>query len=110
VTWRLSAVEIAAAVERRAREGALADDGRTAAREALRELADGWLEITALGAVRERAMRLVATHTLRSADAMQLAAALVAVADRPTGHDFVCADRRLRDAAAREAFSVLPHT
>jgi hypothetical protein len=39
---------------------------------------------------------------------MQLGAALVAVADRPAGHAFVCTDGRLRDAARREGFSVLP--
>ncbi len=31
-------------------------------------------------------MRLVATHALRAAEAMQLGAALVAVSDRPSGH------------------------
>jgi predicted nucleic acid-binding protein len=108
VTWSISAVEIASAIERRAREGALTDAERIAARAALAELAAAWTEIAALGPARERALRLVATHALRAADAMQLGAALVAVADRPQGHEFVCADRRLRDAAAREGFAVLP--
>jgi len=108
VTWSLSAVEIASAIERRSREGSLDADGRTAARLALTELTAAWTEISALAAVRERALRLVATHALRAADAMQLGAALVAVADRPLGHDFVCADNRLREAAAREGFHVLP--
>lgn len=108
VTWSVSAVEIAAAVERRTREGSLTDAERTAARSALAELAAAWTEIAALGPVRERAMRLVATHPLRAADAMQLGAALVAVSDRPAGHEFVCTERRLRDAAAREGFRVLP--
>jgi hypothetical protein len=108
VTWSLSAVEIASAIERRAREGDLTDAERIAARGALAELAAAWTEIAALGPVRERALRLVATHALRAADAMQLGAALVAVADRPAGNEFVCADRRLRDAAAREGFTVLP--
>jgi hypothetical protein len=53
-------------------------------------------------------MRLVATHPIRAADAMQLGAALVAVSDRPAGHDFVCGDARLASAAAREGFRVLP--
>lgn len=83
-TWSVSAVEIASAIE----------------------LKTTWTEITALAAVRERALRLVATHSLRVADAMQLAAALVAVSDRPRGHEFVCADGRLRDADARESFAV----
>jgi hypothetical protein len=39
---------------------------------------------------------------------MQLGAALIAVGDRPTGHTFVCTDDRLREAAAREGFQVLP--
>jgi len=39
---------------------------------------------------------------------MQLGAALVAVSDRPAGHDFVTTYARLRDAASREGFRVLP--
>ena len=84
------------------------DRGRPVARTAARELAAAWTEISALGAVRDRAVRLVATHPVRAADAMQLGAALVAVADRPAGHAFVCTDGRLRDAAGREGFLVLP--
>jgi len=108
VTWAVSAVEIASAIERRTREGSLTDAERAAARAALGELAAAWTEIAALGSVRERAMRLVAIHALRVADAMQLGAALVAVSDRPVGHDFVCADVRLGNAAAREGFRLLP--
>lgn len=110
VTWGVSAVEIASAIERRTREGKLTDAERAAARTALSELAAAWTEISALGPVRERAMRLVATHGLRAADAMQLGAALVASMDRSVGHEFVCADGRLRDAAAREGFHVLPES
>jgi predicted nucleic acid-binding protein len=108
VTWSVSAVEITSAIERRTREGSLTRPEGTAARTALSELAAAWTEISALGPVRERAMRLVATHSLRAADAMQLGAALVGVTDRPTGHTFVCTDARLREAAAREGFLVLP--
>ena len=85
VTWRLSAVEIASAIERRTRERQLRDAERAAARTALSELAAAWTEISAPGSVRERALRLVATHALRAADAMQLGAALVAVSDRSSG-------------------------
>jgi predicted nucleic acid-binding protein len=108
VTWSVSAVEIASAIERRAREGSLDDTARSAARAALSELAAAWTEIAALGLVRERAMRLVATHAIRAADAMQLGAALVAVSDRPTGSVFVCTDARLGSAAVREGFRLLP--
>jgi len=108
VTWSLSPVEVASAIERRAREKKLTEVDRAAARAALDDLAAAWTEISALGSVRDRAMRLLAAHPLRAADALQLAAALVAVSDRPAGHDFVCADDRLRQAASREGFRVLP--
>jgi predicted nucleic acid-binding protein len=112
VQWPTSASISASlsAIERRAREGSLTDDERAVARDALGRLEAAWTEIGALGQVRERAVRLVATHPLRAADAMQLAAALVAVSDRPQGHDFVCTDGRLRNAAAREGSRVLPTT
>ena len=108
VTWSVSAVEIASAIERRRREGKLTRVEHTVARTALTQLAAAWTKISALAPVRDRALRLVATHALRASDAMQLGAALVAVGDRPGGHAFVCADRRLRDAGLREGFHVLP--
>jgi len=104
VTWCLSSVEISSAIERRARQGALGAAGRRAALDTLAELAGVWTEITAIAQVRERACRLLAVHRLRAADALQLAAALVAAGDRPSGHEFVCTDRRLAEAAAREGY------
>ncbi len=104
VTWCMSQVEIASAVERRAREGALSVDGRALALRSLSDLSNSWTEITAVEAVRERAIRLLATQPLRAADALQMAAALVATGDRPSVHDFICLDQRLREAALREGF------
>lgn len=108
VTWAMSMVEVASAIERRTRDGNLDIDGRERAMELLRELSLGWIEITSLDAVRDRALRILATHPLRAADALQLAAALFAAADRPAGNEFVCSDEKLRDAARREGFRVLP--
>lgn len=108
VTWAGSRVEIASAIERRTREGALSPKGRLQAMNALAELSDYWTEIHSVASVCERAVRLLATHPLRAADAMQLAAALLAVSERPRGQSFVCMDQRLREAAAREGFAVLP--
>lgn len=101
-------VEVASAIERRAREGSLKSSQRQDALAALRELSGAWFEITAFAPVRERAMRLLATHPLRAADAMQLGAALLVVSDRASGREFVCCDARLRDAAMREGFTVMP--
>ena len=108
VAWSVSLVEMESAIQRRGRDGSLGAAEHAAARTAMRELAAAWTEISALGPVRDRALRLVATHPLRAADAMQLGAALIAVADRPSGHAFVCSDGRLRGAAEREGFLVLP--
>lgn len=108
VAWAASRVEIASAIERRSREGRLSAGERQRAIGALDELAASWTEIHALAPVCERAMRLVAVHPLRVADAMQLAAAMVAVSDRPRGHSFVCSDQRLGEAARREGFLLLP--
>jgi uncharacterized protein len=104
VTWSLSAVEITAAIERRSREEALTPTDRQAALQNLAELRDSWTEITGLGPVSSRACRLLGVHPLRAADALQLGAALVATGERPQLHEFVCTDRRLCDAAAREGF------
>jgi predicted nucleic acid-binding protein len=105
--WCLSEVEIAAALARREREGADAGPIETA-REDLSKLVRRWRPVSAVEAVRARALRLVRTHPLRAANALQLAAALVASDDKPEGMPFVCLDDRLRDAARREGFPVLP--
>lgn len=44
----------------------------------------------------------------RAADALQLAAAIVATEHAPASLPFVSLDERLNDAAAREGFQVLP--
>jgi predicted nucleic acid-binding protein len=58
--------------------------------------------------VRRRAGRLVAAHPLRAADALQLAVALTWCEEQPAGERFVCLDERLRDAARREGFTLVP--
>jgi uncharacterized protein len=105
--WCLTAVEIGSAMARRTREG-LAAGREMNLRTEWKELSDYWREIATLEPVRARALRLLNTHALKSGDALQLAAALVACEDRPDGLPFVCLDDRLRDAARREGFPVLP--
>ncbi len=58
--------------------------------------------------VRIRAERLLFTHRLKSADAMQLGAASLWCDDAPAGVRFVCQDVQLRTAARREGFTVIP--
>ncbi len=58
--------------------------------------------------VRAEAERALAVHPLRAADALQLAAALVWRDGGEGSHELVCLDQRLRDAASREGFALVP--
>jgi uncharacterized protein len=105
--WCLASVEIASALARRLREGfKAAHEDRF--RSEWKELADYWREIASVETVRARALRLLNVHPLRAGDALQLASALIACEDRPETLPFVCLDDRLRDAARREGFPVVP--
>ncbi|MBL8726163.1 MAG: PIN domain-containing protein [Planctomycetes bacterium] len=108
VVWWGTRTECVSALQRRRREAAAA---RTAVRDALHlveVLAQEWTEVAPTEVVRKRAERLLAVHAIRAADALQLAAALVWARNDPSGHCFVCLDERLREAAGREGFQVLP--
>jgi predicted nucleic acid-binding protein len=105
--WYLASVEIASALSRRSREG-MGHEDESSFRSVWKGLSEHWREITALDPVRSRAHRLLNVHVLRAGDALQLAAALVACEDKPEALPFVCLDDRLRDAARREGFPVLP--
>ena len=67
-----------------------------------------WVELLPSEALRATAERLLAVHSLRAADAFQLGAALAWCGGRPPAHGIVTLDSRLRDAASREGFDVLP--
>ena len=58
--------------------------------------------------LRDRAGRLLAAYALSGADALQLAAALAWCEEEPRGSHLVCLDTRLREAARREGFAILP--
>ena len=64
----------------------------------------GWHEVEATDAVREAATRFLRVHTLRAADALQLAAAFVAAGGQPSSLEIVTLDDRLASAARREGF------
>jgi predicted nucleic acid-binding protein len=53
------------------------------------------------------ATRLLRVHPLRAADALQLAAAIIAAEDDPRSLPFVTLDDRLALAAEREGFPVV---
>lgn len=106
VTWGLTRVEVASAIERLAREGGLNPSTRREALTELDRLAAAWHEVTDLLAVRARALPILARHALRAADAAQLGAALTVADPDPASLIVVCLDRRLAEAAEREGFSL----
>ncbi|HEX6614756.1 MAG TPA: hypothetical protein VF046_00480 [Gemmatimonadales bacterium] len=105
VTWWGSRVECASALARLERESQLTPAEAAAAGEALAEFRDSWRDVLPSDMVRETAERVVRTHPLRAADALQLAAALAASEFRPVSLSFVCLDQRLAEAARREGFA-----
>jgi predicted nucleic acid-binding protein len=107
LAWWGTPVEMASALARCERELLLTADQVAAALDAARVLAEGWHEIVPSDGVRRTAERLLRTHPLRAADALQLAAAVIAADHDPTSLEIVCLDDRLRAAARREGFTVL---
>jgi predicted nucleic acid-binding protein len=108
VVWCLTEVEVHSALARRDRDGSLEREPGATALKSLGELARSWEEVVVLDIVRSRAIRLLRAHSLRAADALQLAAALVVSEERPESLPFVSLDDRLSDAARKEGFPVLP--
>lgn len=106
--WWGSPVEVASAFTRLGREGVISAEVVEAAGARVEALAEGWVEVEPSRELRALALRLLRVHALRAADALQLAAALVWAEGRPEGRGLVTLDGRLREAALREGFTVLP--
>lgn len=104
LTWWGSSVECVSALSRLLRQRILSDDAYEQVLRDLKDLSSGWIEIQPTEKVRRRALRLLRVHSLRAADALQLAAALVGSGESPQTLPFVCGDPRLNDAARKEGF------
>ena len=107
VAWWGTEIECVSAVTRREREGALDAQSMVGALDRLDALSLVWTEVEPGQRVRQVAVRLLRVHPLRSADALQLAAAIVASEDQPASLPFVTLDDRLAQAAEREGFPVV---
>jgi len=108
VVWWATKVESVSAVQRLLRMRQIDAAGRAIFLDCVEALWPSLDQIAPTEEVRTRAEQLLARHSLRAADALQLGAALVWARDQPARHDFVCLDERLREAARREGFTVLP--
>ncbi len=106
--WWGTRVECTSALTRSVRQGPLDARAEAFARRDQADLFADAHEVAPTEEVRARAERLLAVHPLRAADALQLAAALIWARERPTDLGFVSLDNRLREAALKEGFSVLP--
>jgi hypothetical protein len=106
VVWWGSMVECASAIARLHRDGVLNVAEEARARALLLSLKSSWFEVQPGDAVREQALRVLRMHPLRSADALQLAAALEWAGSPPDG-TFISFDERLSAAAQREGFITL---
>jgi len=110
IVWWASHVECGSAVHRLRREGAFSPTGATQVLTRLSAVLDVADVVQPGDELLSLALRLLAAHPLRAADALQLAAALVWARGKPAGRHFVCLDERLRTGAMLEGFTVIPET
>ena len=103
-TW----AECAVTISRLKRDGYLNEESEQETRAALDGLAEDWVEIEPVDDMRLLASLLSKDHPLKTAAALQLAAALRWCEGDTNGTGFVCLDERLRRAAEDEGFCVLP--
>jgi predicted nucleic acid-binding protein len=108
LAWWGTPVVCVSALARLERDQALSSTDVENCLQRLHVIQNSWFEIQPNQLVRETAFRLLRTHTLRAADALQLAAAICAAENRPSTLEFVCLDNRLITAARKEGFSVFP--
>ncbi len=108
IAWWDSEVECLSAFARLRREKHLNDQEEKQVRDLLSLLSSTWTEIEASQEIKDMANRLLFLHPLQAADSLQLAAALIWAQKSPKAHVFVCLDDRLREAARKEGFTLLP--
>jgi uncharacterized protein len=107
VVWWGTPLECASALARLRRQGGLGVADEMSIQEALHDWLATCTELQPTDRVRATGLRLLRTHPLRTADALQLAAALE-WAGTPRGNVFVTLDGRLAEAARLEGFRVAP--
>jgi predicted nucleic acid-binding protein len=108
MVWWTTEIECVSALARLERGGDLTPRRTSEALERLDAIKGAWVEVQPLPPGRSTARRLLRVHDLRAADALQLAAALIASEDRPETLAFVTLDSRLAQAASREGLVVEP--
>jgi uncharacterized protein len=107
VVWWASKVECASALARLEHDGTMSSATANTALARLAGLLRAAHEVQPTERVRTTALRLLRSHRLRAADALQLAAAMEASAGAPGSLTVLCLDDRLTQAALREGIEVI---
>jgi predicted nucleic acid-binding protein len=107
VVWWATTVELHSAIARLHRSGEFDDAGRRAALNRLSVLGRGWREVLPSDKLRDQAGFLLDTYSLRAADSLQLASAMIWCQQRPARRMFVSNDPRLCEAAAQAGFAIV---
>lgn len=108
LVWTLSKIEVLSALCRRFRENSLNEGAFELAKDRMNDFFDMVFEVVSISKVKERALRLLQVHPLKSADALQLAAVLVSTEEDPSRLPIICFEERLSRAARCEGFIVNP--
>jgi predicted nucleic acid-binding protein len=106
IVWEGTSVELQSALSRYRRHSSGFDDLWPGVRHEMLQRWTSWSRVADLAKATLRAQRLVNVHPLKTGDAFQLAAALVACEDQPQRMDFVTRDAALASAARLEGFRV----
>ncbi|MFZ5630224.1 MAG: type II toxin-antitoxin system VapC family toxin [Spirochaetota bacterium] len=102
LVWWATELECVSAICRRERDAHVHAGHASSAFGRLKRLAETWHEVQAGDRVKATARRLLRTHNLRTADALQLAAAITISQGDASRITFLTLDDRLRVAAEKE--------
>jgi predicted nucleic acid-binding protein len=107
IAWWATEAECVSALARVERDGSLTAASMAEGLRRLDGLARAWREVQPVRAVRTTAIRLLRVHPLRTGDALQLGAAIVAAENHPASLQIVTLDDVLAQAAEREGFRIV---
>lgn len=110
VIWTLTPVEFLSSICRLDRMRQMTGEQARAVISRFNEIRDTFNVVRDVETVKDQAERLLRIHSLKAADALQLAAALVSCDNNPRTCSFVSVDDKLAEAAFKEGFQILPST
>ncbi len=105
IVWWGSIVELYSALARLEREKMIVARQRVAAENRINRISLTWFTVAPTEHLRELAQTFPATYELKAADSLQLAAALIAVREKPHKQEFITGDGKLAAAATSAGFT-----